>query len=314
MSGLCESPEAVRSLASMVISFTFPSRPHSSRRSSSSFASRQSSTMRGICTTLSAPGRRVSNGSFHGTFRNASLQRTFGSVRTAEIGGRSRQAEDDHQGRVGSELAVVKSYFNQKVCGGLTLSGHRDPLLRKAIAERLGEKVRGEDDLREVAKSAVWADTPIAASNVRHPAAACSQQATTVQTSLHRQERTGRGGCGHTRARRDTLLAEPDDHVPVYSVQAFAAHRPGCVRVVDVRINLARVEVILVERIVDSDGRRREMRTACKVRAHLANEKKWILDRIEKSSLLSYPKQQAAGGLAASACLPQAASEPPRFF
>ena len=40
----------------------------------------------------------------------------------------------------------------------------------------------------------------------------------------------GRGG--------DALLAEPDDHVPVYSVQAFAAHRPACVRVVDVRINL----------------------------------------------------------------------------
>ena len=154
VSGLCESPEAVRSLASMVISFTLPSRPHSSRRSSSSFASRQSSTMRGICTTLSAQANE---------FRRDVKFATDVSVRTAKVGGRSRQAEDDHQGRVGSELAVVKSYFNQKVGGGLTLSGHRDPLLRKAIAERLGEKVRGEDDLREVAKSAVWADTPVAA-------------------------------------------------------------------------------------------------------------------------------------------------------
>jgi hypothetical protein len=157
-SGLFESPEAVRSLASMVISFTFPSRPHSSRRSSSSFASRQSSTMRGICTTLSAPGRRVSNGSFHETFRNASLKRTFGSVRTAKVGGRSRQAQDDHQGRIGGELA------------GSILD--RDPLFRKAIAERLGEKVRGEDDLWEVAKSAVWAETQMAArmDGAGHPA------------------------------------------------------------------------------------------------------------------------------------------------
>jgi hypothetical protein len=81
VSGLFELPESPEmTLASMVISFTLPSRPHNKRRSSSSFASRQSSTMRGICTTLSAPGRRVSNGSFYRTFRMARLQRTFPCV------------------------------------------------------------------------------------------------------------------------------------------------------------------------------------------------------------------------------------------
>jgi hypothetical protein len=99
------------------------------------------------------PGRRVSNGSFHGTFRNASLQRAFGSVRTAEIGGRSRQAEDDHQGRAAGELT------------GSILD--RDPLFRKAIGERLGEKICGEDDLWEVAKSAVWAETQMAGEDGR---------------------------------------------------------------------------------------------------------------------------------------------------
>ena len=70
------------------------------------------------------------------------------SARTAEIGGRSRQAQDDHQGRLVIELAD---------------SRNGDPLLRKAVAERHGEKVCREDDLREVAKSAVWANTPTAA-------------------------------------------------------------------------------------------------------------------------------------------------------
>ena len=71
------------------------------------------------------------------------------SVRTAEIGGRRRQAQDDHQGRLGCQLAV-----------GVFDSRPRDPLLRKAVAERPGEKVCRQDDLREVTKSAVRADTP----------------------------------------------------------------------------------------------------------------------------------------------------------
>ena len=204
----------MRNLESMVISFTLPSRPHNRRRSSSSFASRQSSTMRGICTTLSAQAGKlriaVSTGPFECKFprdvSNRSLQRTFGSVRTAEIGGRSRQAQEDHQRRIGSELAVVKSYFNQRVGGKLTDSGHRNPLLRQAIAERLREKVRREDDLRKIAKSAVWAEALRAESNTA-PAAACSPQATMAGISLHRQENTGRGGGGHTRARHSPRRA-----------------------------------------------------------------------------------------------------------
>jgi hypothetical protein len=81
-----------------------------------------------------------------------SLQRTLGGVRTAEISGRSRQAQDDHEGRFGGELTGYQRFGS---------------LPRKAIAERLGEKVRGEDDLWKVAKSAVWADTQMAASNVQ---------------------------------------------------------------------------------------------------------------------------------------------------
>ncbi len=196
----------------MVISFTLPSRPHNRRRSSSSFASRQSSTMRGICTILSAQADEFRMAVSTGRFECKSAAEV--SVRTAEIGGRSRQAQDDHQGRVGSELAVVKSYFNQRIGGELTHSGHRDPLLRKAIAERLGEKVRSEDDLWEVQKSAVWAETLRAGKDGRSRVA-CSPQATTEGISLHRQESNGRGGCGHTRARRDALLAEADDYVPV---------------------------------------------------------------------------------------------------
>ena len=74
----------------------------------------------------------------------------------------------------------------------------------------------------------------------------------------------GRGG--------DALLAETDDHVPVKAcMRLLRTDTPACA--VGVRVNLARVEVVLVERIVDSHERRREMRTACKVGAHLANEK-----------------------------------------
>ena len=134
-----------RSVDSMAISLILPSRPHSRRRSSSSFASRQSSTMHGIWTTLSAQPTKLSNGRFYGT-----LEWQFpadNAVRTAEIGGRSRQAQHDHQGRLVIELAN---------------SRQRDPLLGKAIAERLGEEVRGKDDLRKVVKSAVGAESQMA--------------------------------------------------------------------------------------------------------------------------------------------------------
>ena len=110
--------------------------------------------MRGIWTTLSAqPTNRIANGRFDGTLE-CKLP-ADNSVRTAEIGGRSRQAQDDHQGRVGIQLAV----------GEFAHSRHSVPLvgraIHKAVAERLGEKVRREDYLREVAKSAVRADKPL---------------------------------------------------------------------------------------------------------------------------------------------------------
>jgi hypothetical protein len=101
--------------------------------------------MRGIWTTLSAD-TRVSNGNFPGQVLNGRLRGTTRmevsmgrlewkfpadvSVRTAEIGGRRRQAQDDHQGRVGRQLAV-----------GEFADSRPDPLLGKTITERLGEKV-----------------------------------------------------------------------------------------------------------------------------------------------------------------------------
>jgi hypothetical protein len=103
------------------------------------------------------------------------------SVRTAEIGGRSRQAQHDHQGRVGSQLACG----TQLQEGDLqafslhVVSLHVAGRLWKAVAERHGEKVRREDDLREVAKSAVRADMP---------SVAMLPEAATVGVSLHRQK------------------------------------------------------------------------------------------------------------------------------
>ena len=69
-------------------------------------------------------------------------------MRTAETGERSREAQDDHHGRLVLKFAGAMQ---------------RDPLLRKAVAERHGKKVCLEDELREVAKSTVRADTPRAA-------------------------------------------------------------------------------------------------------------------------------------------------------
>ena len=147
--------------------------------------------MRGIWTTLSARPTAFSNERFYGTLEWKLP--ADNAVRTAEIGGRSRQAQEDHEGRLGSELAVGKSHFNQSVGGELTDSGHRDPLHRKAVAERLGEEVCLQDNLRQVAKSAVWAETR---------AAAMIPMVTKVGILLHRQTINGKGGCGTTRAAR----------------------------------------------------------------------------------------------------------------
>jgi hypothetical protein len=129
----------------------------------------------------------LSNGRFYGT-----LEWQFPadvSVRTAEIGGRRRQTQDDHQGRVGIQLAVWE----------FAHSRHSVPLLaiHKAVAERLGEKVRRKDYLREVAKSAVRADKPTAA---MLPAA------TTVGMSSNRQKRR-KASCG-PRQRGETLSSQ----------------------------------------------------------------------------------------------------------
>jgi hypothetical protein len=79
------------------------------------------------------------------------------TVLTAEIGGRRRQAQDDHQGRVGSQLACGSQLQEVLL---LACSFHAEAgRLWKAVAERHGEKVCGEDSLWQVAKSAVRADT-----------------------------------------------------------------------------------------------------------------------------------------------------------
>ena len=143
----------------MAISLALQSRPHNRRRSSSSFASRQSSTMRGIWTTLSAQPTALSNGRFYGIFEWKLP--ADNSVRTAEIGGRRRQAQHDHQGRVGIQLARGSQLQEVLL---LACSFHEEAgRLRKAVAERHREKVCREDSLRQVAKSAVRADTPTAA-------------------------------------------------------------------------------------------------------------------------------------------------------
>ena len=116
--------------------------------------------MRGIWTTLSAQPTELSSAGFYGILE-WKLPADF-SVRTAEIGGRRRQAQHDHQGRVGSQLACGTQLQKGELQAFSfhVISLHVAGRLRKAVAERHGEKVCREDYLREVAKSAVRADTP----------------------------------------------------------------------------------------------------------------------------------------------------------
>ncbi len=145
----------------------------------------------------------LANGRFDGTLE-CKLP-TDNSGRTAEIGGRSRQAQDDHQGRVGIQLACGSQLQEVLLlaCSLHAAAGR----LRKAVAERHGEKVCREDDLREVAKSAVRGNT--------HRAAMLSVATQTGNATRCTGRRVTRRAAEATPAQRDTLLAESYDHVPV---------------------------------------------------------------------------------------------------